>query len=80
MLGATERKILEFLFSRHLTTKGEIISQCSAESNDGVDVSIGRLMDSGFIDKVESLGTCFVITQKGIREMKGKSVAGKAKL
>ncbi len=74
MLSSTERKILEFLSANLLTTKGEIARHCSTESNDGMMNSIERLKSSGFIDKVESLGICYVITQKGIREMKAAGV------
>jgi len=70
MLNATERKILEFLSNRLLTTKGEIIEYCVKQSikNDGIDVSLERLRDLGLVQKVESLGICYVITQKGIKE------------
>jgi hypothetical protein len=72
MISEQERRVLEVVSKQLLITKGEIMSLLNKEKVNGTDVTLQRLRDSGFIDKVESLGTCFVITQKGIRAMKGQ--------
>ncbi len=71
MLSDQEKRILEVISKQLLITKGEIMSFLNKEKVNGTDVLLQRLRDSGYIDKVESLGTCFVVTQKGIRAMKG---------
>jgi hypothetical protein len=72
MISEQERRVLEVVSKQLLITEGEIMSLLNKEKVNGTDVTLQRLRDSGFIDKVESLGTCFVITQKGIRAMKGQ--------
>ena len=72
MLSNEEKRVLEVISKQLLITKSEIISLLNKEKMNGTDVMLQRLRDSGYIDKVESLGTCFVVTQKGIRAMEGK--------
>jgi len=67
MLSETDMKILDILKGRHLITKSELNGLLRKEDWNGGQVSVDRLMEMGYIDKVESLGTCLVITQKGIR-------------
>ncbi|UCD07756.1 MAG: hypothetical protein JSW41_02180 [Candidatus Aenigmatarchaeota archaeon] len=64
-----ERRILELLSKQLLITKGELTVQLNRERHNGSDISIHRLREMGYIDKVESLGTCLVITQKGMRAL-----------
>ena len=71
MLSDTEKKILELLSRQLLITKGELMIQMNREKHNGSDVSINRLREMGYIDRVESLGTCLVITQKGMRALQG---------
>jgi hypothetical protein len=49
----------------------EITRMLNRSEYNGTSTSMSRLQEMGFIDKVESLGTSFVITQKGIRAAKG---------
>jgi len=63
MLSESDRKLLEILSKKHLVTKGEL----KFKEHDGVDLNLNRLIELGLVEKVESLGTAFVITQKGIR-------------
>lgn len=70
MLNDVEKKILQLLSKQLLVTKGELIIQLNREKHNGSDVSIGKLRDMGYLDKVESMGTCLVITQKGMRALK----------
>lgn len=70
MLNDMERRILQLLSKQLLVTKGELIVQLNREKHNGSDVSIGKLRDMGYLDKVESMGTCLVITQKGMRALK----------
>lgn len=71
MLSDTEKRILELLSRQLLITKGELTVQMNKEKHNGSDVSINRLREMGYIDRVESLGTCLVITQKGMRALQG---------
>jgi len=73
MLSEQEKRVLDVVSKQLLITKGEIMSLLNKErANGGTDLTLQRLRDSGYIDKVESLGTCFVITQKGIRAVQGQ--------
>ncbi len=69
MLTDTDKKILELMKERLLVNKEEIARLLGANGN-GMDTSFQRLAEMGYIEKVESLGTCFVITQTGIRALK----------
>lgn len=71
MLSEQEKRVLELLSRQLLVTKGEILSFLNKEKCNGTEVILQRLRDSGYIDKIENLGTCFVVTQKGIRAVKG---------
>jgi hypothetical protein len=71
MMSDTERKILEFMSKNLLTTTHELSAYLKRERHNGTDIAIQRLKDSGLIEKVESLGTCFVITQKGMKHLRG---------
>lgn len=70
MLSDVERRILEIMSQKLLTTKHELSVELSRERYDGTDVSVERLREMGFVDKVESLGNCLVITQSGLRQLK----------
>lgn len=71
MMSDVERKILELASKNLLITKEEIARSLNRNDYNGTSTSVSRLQEMGFIDKVESLGTSFVITQKGIRASKG---------
>ena len=70
MLSQTDRKVLEIFSKKLLVTKEELAMQLSREKQDGIDTVIQHLKSMDYIDKVESLGNCFVITQTGIRALK----------
>ncbi len=72
MLSEVEQKILDLISKRHLVTKGEIADLLQRNACNGTESSVSRLTEMGYMDRVESLGTCFVITQKGIRFTKGQ--------
>jgi arginine repressor len=72
MLSEVENRILEFASKRHLVTKGEIADLLQRNACNGTDSSVSRLSEMGYLEKIESLGTCFVITQKGMRIAKGQ--------
>ena len=71
MMSDVERRILELASRNLLITKDEIARFLNKDEFDGTGVCVGRLQELGYLDKVESLGTAFVITQKGIRAFKG---------
>lgn len=70
ILGDSERKILEMMSRQLLVTRSEIAAHLGKALLDGEQYSVNRLVDMGYVEKVESLGTCYVITQAGIRAMK----------
>lgn len=70
MLNMNEKAILELLSKRHLITKSELLSVIQKESMNGGEASVGRLKDKGFIDHVQNLGNCIVITKLGIKALK----------
>ena len=72
MISENEKRILELASKNLLITKEEITRTLNRNDWNGTDTSVGRLQEMGFLDKVESLGTSFVITQKGIRAAKGQ--------
>lgn len=72
MMSDIETKILELASKNLLVTKEEIARMLNRGEYNGTDTSVARLQEMGFLDKVESLGTSFVITQKGIRAAKGQ--------
>lgn len=69
-LSEVDRKLLEILAGQLLVNKTELARKLGSN---GIDSSLGKLMSMGFVDKVESLGICYVITQQGIRAMKGEA-------
>lgn len=71
MMSDVERKILELASKNLLITREEIARSLNRDDYNGTSTSVSRLQEMGFLDKVESLGTAFVITQKGIRATKG---------
>ncbi len=72
MMSDVERKILELASKNLLITKEEITRFLNMNDYNGTDTNMGRLRELGYLDKVESLGTSFVITQKGIRAANGQ--------
>jgi len=69
-LSDVDRRILDILSGQLLVNKTELARKVGLT---GIVTSLDRLMNMGFVEKVESLGVCYVITQQGIRAMKGDS-------
>ncbi len=65
-MDAIERGILELLARQHVITKAELFGRFG---QNGVGSALERLREQGLIEKVESLGTSFVITKAGIRKV-----------
>jgi hypothetical protein len=72
MLSDVERKILEIMSKQLLINKGELISKLEQAGVNGGSNGLGKLVDMGYIEKVESLGICYVLTQAGQRAVKGE--------
>jgi hypothetical protein len=72
MLTEFDKNVLESMSKKLLVKKSEIATSLKLDSSDGVDVSIGKLKELGYIDKVEALVMSYVITQKGLRALKGE--------
>ena len=70
MLTDLDMKVLTVMSKQLLLRKSEISQMANLVDSSGVDVTIGRLSDLGYVEKVESLGLCYVITQKGLRVIK----------
>ncbi|MFH1978520.1 MAG: hypothetical protein ABIJ92_04295 [Candidatus Aenigmatarchaeota archaeon] len=70
-LTAAEKEILEIMSKRLLVTTRELNKFLSSDKyNGGTDFSLQRLVDQGYLERVESLGTTVVVTQKGLRALK----------
>lgn len=69
MLTVGEAKVLEILKNNHLITKGELIKLLEKEGL-SAEPNITSLKGRGFIDSVQNLGNCYVITKEGIRAVK----------
>lgn len=69
MLTSEEKRVLEVINSRLLITEKELNSILNNENMNGGSSTVKKLMDSGYVDRVHSLGTCIVITQKGMRAL-----------
>ena len=67
MLTDIDMKVLKSMSKQLLLRKSEIASLANLSGSDGADITLSRLMDLGYVEKVESLGMCYVITQKGLR-------------
>jgi hypothetical protein len=70
MLTDIDMKVLKSMSKQLLLRKSEIASVANLSGSDGADITLGRLIDLGYVEKVESLGMCYVITQKGLRVIK----------
>ena len=69
MLSENDRKILQLMGKNLLMTTGELARILKTEYN-GSAPSLQRLMEMGYVEKVESIGTALVVTQKGMRALK----------
>lgn len=67
MLSDTERKILEIMSKQLLINKGELVSRLEQAGINGTGLNLGKLLEMGYVEKVESLGVCYVLTQAGQR-------------
>ncbi|RKX98132.1 MAG: hypothetical protein DRP54_08500 [Spirochaetes bacterium] len=72
MLSEMEKRILRILSQNLLLTKSELARKLDKDEYDGTHASVSKLMELGYIEEVESLGTCLVITQKGMRALRGE--------
>ena len=72
-MGDLERQIFDLICRQLLVNKKELVNRFRATGS--LDTGLARLMDMGYIDKVESLGTCYVATQKGIRAFENNGSA-----
>lgn len=71
MLGELEKSILKLMSQNLLITKGELAMKFQQANINGAETSIQKLVQMGYVEKVESLGTCYVLTQQGQRAVKG---------
>ncbi len=72
-MGDVEKQIFDMVCRQLLVNKKELVSKFKATG--GLETGLSRLIGMGYIDKVESLGTCYVATQKGIREYENNNGA-----
>jgi len=72
MLNSNEKRILEIINNKLLITEKELNEILKKENIDGAPTTFRKFVDSGFIEKITSLGTCIVITQKGMRALRDK--------
>lgn len=74
MLTENDKRVLETIGKRLLITKGELSEIMKSGDYNGNGTSLQRLKDMGYVEAIESLGTCLVVTQKGIRALKEQNV------
>ena len=67
MLNEAEKKVIKIMQEKHLLTKMELLSVLKRDSIPGGDRTVQRLKELGYINTVESLGNCLVITPKGLK-------------
>ena len=67
-LSEVDKRVLDILSNQLLVNKGELVQKIGSN---GIGTSLEKLMGMGLVDRVESLGVCYVITQHGIRAIKG---------
>lgn len=73
MLSGTEKIILDWLVKKNLMKKREIQALCKQQFGQHAEDSLAKLRQEGLIESLEPVGeTCFVITKKGIRTLKGE--------
>jgi len=70
MLTEADKKILKVMGKNLLMTTGELSRAINREAANGEMPSLQRLIELGYVEKVESIGTTLVLTQKGMRAMK----------
>lgn len=71
-LTENEKKTLEVVNRNLLVSVQELLHALEKEELDSAEFILKRLQDEGFLNMVEPLGkTSYVITQKGMRAMKG---------
>lgn len=70
MLNDSERRVLDIMSKKLLVTKEEIMASLNRNNPNDNGANLKKLTDLGYIEKVESIGTCFVITQKGMKTMR----------
>ena len=70
MLNGSERQLLDVICQRMLVTKGELKALVQEPQNGGLEGAIRKLKELGYIEHIESMGTCIVPTQRGIRAVR----------
>jgi len=70
MITDVDRRVLKIMGKNLLVTTGELSRMLQKEDLNGNSFSISRLLELGYVEKVESIGTTLVITQKGLRALK----------
>lgn len=70
MLTERDLKVLKIMSSNLLLTRTEITYQLSQDGLDGADEVLRKLRDMDLVQRVDSLGTSFVITSKGQKALK----------
>ena len=70
MLKESEMMILKVMRQKLLTTKNELSKVMESNGCKDINMDLHRLVDLGYVEKVHSLGTCYVISQKGMRALK----------
>jgi len=70
MLTERDMMVLKIMSSNLLLTKTEIAYQLSQDGLDGAEEILRKLRDMELVQRVESLGTSFVITSKGQKALK----------
>jgi hypothetical protein len=70
MLTQKDLKVLRIMSSNLLLTRTEIAYQILQDGLDGAEEVLRKLRDMELVQRVDSLGTSFVITSKGQKALK----------
>lgn len=70
MLNEKDLKVLKVMSSNLLLTKSEITRQLSEDGFEETNEVLMKLKDMDLVKRVESIGTSFVITSKGLKALK----------
>jgi hypothetical protein len=65
MMGDIEKQIFEMICKQSLANKKELVSRF--KSTGVLETATSKLIEMGYVSRIESFGTCYVPTQKGIR-------------
>ncbi|RLJ07475.1 MAG: hypothetical protein DRP12_02115 [Candidatus Aenigmatarchaeota archaeon] len=71
-MNELELKLLKLMAERTLLTTPELKNLLGEEN--GLDLALASLRQQGYIEKIESLGICWIVTKRGLQAIKNLSL------